>query len=201
MPGADQPGYTLVKLMTASTPPRCATSWWSSRASVTFVGVVPARGIEAELALVAPFTALLIAVTAIDLERRIIPNKLVAPALAYALVAGSLIDPGAMPERLAAGAGAFAFLLVAALACPAGMGMGDVKLAGVMGLYLGLSVAPALFTAFLTGTVAGVAIMLREGAGARKQSVPFGPFLALGGLVAVLAGPETIGLYQDLFLR
>jgi len=168
---------------------------------VTFAAAVPARAIDPELVLLLPFTVLLIAVAGIDLQHGIIPNKLVAPALAYGLVAGLLIDPGAMPERLAAGAGAFGFLLVAALAYPAGMGMGDVKLAGVMGLYLGASVAPALFAAFLTGTVVGVAIMVREGAGARKKSVAFGPFLALGGFVAVLAGPQTIGLYQDLFLR
>jgi len=79
--------------------------------------------------------------------------------------------------------------------------MGDVKLAGAMGLYLGVSVIPALFAAFLTGTVVGVAIMAREGAAARKKGVPFGPFLALGGLLAVLAGPEVIDLYQETFLR
>ena len=59
---------------------------------------------------------------------------------------------------------------------------------------------PALFAAFLAGTVVGVAIMVREGAGARKKGVPFGPFLALGGLLAVLAGPELIELYRSTFL-
>ena len=78
-------------------------------------------------------------------------------------------DTGDLPEHLIAGAAAFAFLLLAALAYPAGMGMGDVKLAGVMGLYLGLSVAPALLTAFSTGTLAGVAIIAREGAEARRR--------------------------------
>ena len=76
------------------------------------------------------------------------------------------------------------------------MGMGDVKLAGAMGLYLGLSIAPALLAAFLTGTVVGVVIIAREGAGARKKAVPFGVFLALGGLVGVLAGPELVDLYS-----
>jgi len=78
--------------------------------------------------------------------------------------------------------------------------MGDVKLAGVMGLFLGLSVVPAMFVAFVGGTVVGVVIMAREGKGARKKGVPFGPFLALGGVVAVLAGPELIDLYERLFL-
>lgn len=186
--------------MAASTPTTVRDSPVELTGPAAFAAVAAARGIEAEPALLAPFTALLIAVTAIDLEHRIIPNRLLAPALAYGVVAGSLIDPGAMPERLVAGAGAFGLLLVAALACPQGMGMGDVKLAGVMGLYLGPYVAPALFAAFLTATVVGVAIMLREGAGARKKGVPFGPFLALGGVVAVLAGPQIIGLGQDLFL-
>jgi leader peptidase (prepilin peptidase)/N-methyltransferase len=80
------------------------------------------------------------------------------------------------------------------------MGMGDVKLAGVMGLYLGLAVAPGLLVAFLTGSIVGIAIMARQGAGARKQGVPFAPFMALGGLVALLAGSELIDLYTRTFL-
>jgi leader peptidase (prepilin peptidase)/N-methyltransferase len=75
-----------------------------------------------------------------------------------------------------------------------------VKLAGVMGLYLGASVAPALLTAFLLGSVVGVALMVRHGAGARKKGVPFAPFMALGGLVGLLAGPELIDLYTRHFL-
>jgi leader peptidase (prepilin peptidase)/N-methyltransferase len=90
--------------------------------------------------------------------------------------------------------------LIAALAYPAGMGMGDVKLAGVMGLYLGLSVVPALFVGFLAGTVVGIGVMARDGAGARKKGVPFAPFLALGGLVGLLVGPELVDLYADRFL-
>ncbi len=91
-------------------------------------------------------------------------------------------------------------LLVAALAYPGGMGMGDVKLAGVMGLYLGVSVAPALLTAFLLGSVVGVAIMARHGMAGRKKGVPFAPFMALGGLLGLLAGPELIELYTRHFL-
>jgi leader peptidase (prepilin peptidase)/N-methyltransferase len=81
------------------------------------------------------------------------------------------------------------------------MGMGDVKLAGAMGLYLGLSVIPALLVAFLSGSIVGLTMIAREGASARKKAVPFGVFLALGGIVAVLAGPELIGLYEDNFLN
>ena len=80
------------------------------------------------------------------------------------------------------------------------MGMGDVKLAGVMGVYLGLSVIPALLIAFLAGSVVGLTMIAREGASARKKAIPFGVFLAFGGIVALLAGPELIGLYEDNFL-
>jgi leader peptidase (prepilin peptidase)/N-methyltransferase len=80
------------------------------------------------------------------------------------------------------------------------MGMGDVKLAGVMGLYLGVSVIPALLVGFLSGSLVGIAIIAREGSAARKKGVPFAPFLALGGLAGLLAGPELIDLYQDAFL-
>jgi leader peptidase (prepilin peptidase)/N-methyltransferase len=81
------------------------------------------------------------------------------------------------------------------------MGMGDVKLAGVMGLYLGSSVLPALLVAFLSGTTVGVAMMVRHGvAEGRKRGVPFGPFLALGGIVALLVGPDLVEAYRDTFL-
>ncbi|MGH2981874.1 MAG: prepilin peptidase, partial [Solirubrobacterales bacterium] len=97
--------------------------------------------------------------------------------------------------------GASLFLLLAALAYPQGMGMGDVKLAALMGLYLGRDVAPALFVGFLSGAVIGVALMMREGAAARKRGVPFGPFLALGGIVGLLAGNELIDWYSSTFLN
>ncbi len=168
--------------------------------ALSFAGVALARGVDSDLVAELPFVAVLIAVAAIDLEHRIIPNRIVAPAAVYGVVAAAVIDPGELPELLLAGAGGFVFLLLAALAYPAGMGMGDVKLGGVMGLYLGLSLVPALLVAFATGSVVGVGLMLRHGAGARKRGVPFGPFLALGGLVGLLAGPELIDLYEDAFL-
>jgi leader peptidase (prepilin peptidase)/N-methyltransferase len=80
------------------------------------------------------------------------------------------------------------------------MGMGDAKLVGVLGLYLGRGVAPAFLVAFLAGTIVGVAIMLRQGmAVGRKTAVPFGPFLALGGVVGVLAGDQLVQMYLDTF--
>jgi leader peptidase (prepilin peptidase)/N-methyltransferase len=80
------------------------------------------------------------------------------------------------------------------------MGMGDVKLAGVMGLYLGASIAPAMLVAFLSGSVVGIAVMLKHGAGGRKKGVPFAPFLALGAIVALFAGTDLIHLYTHHFL-
>lgn len=97
----------------------------------------------------------------------------------------------------AAGGG---LLLVAALAYPRGMGMGDVKLAALMGLYLGRAVAPALVVGFAAGALVGVGMLLREGAAARKKGVPFGPFLALGGIVGLLAGNQIVDWYLSAFL-
>jgi leader peptidase (prepilin peptidase)/N-methyltransferase len=167
---------------------------------VAFAVVAAVAGVDAELWLELPFTALMIAVAAIDLEHRIVPNKLLGPAAVWAVGAWAVVDPGFLPEALGSGAGAFAFLLLAALAYPAGMGMGDVKLAGTMGLFLGLSVIPALAVAFLVGSIVGIAIVVRDGRDARKTGVPFAPFLALGGFVGVLAGNELISLYADRFL-
>jgi leader peptidase (prepilin peptidase)/N-methyltransferase len=168
--------------------------------AVTFAAIVAARGLDDGLVLELPFAALLIALACIDLDHRLLPNKIVYPMAAYGVVATAVLDSGALPEHLIAGAGAFLFLFLAVLAYPAGMGMGDVKLAGAMGLYLGVSIVPALLVAFLLGTLAGLVILAREGVEARKKAVPFGVFLALGGIAAVLAGPELIDAYQSAFL-
>jgi leader peptidase (prepilin peptidase)/N-methyltransferase len=85
---------------------------------------------------------------------------------------------------------------VFAIAYPKGMGMGDVKLAGVLGLFLGRSVAVAVLVGVLTGALLGAAVMARLGvAQGRKTAIPFGPFLALGGIVALFAGPAIVHLY------
>jgi leader peptidase (prepilin peptidase)/N-methyltransferase len=168
--------------------------------ALAFAVVVLVRGLDAGLALELPFAAMLIVVAAIDLEHRIVPNKILLPAAIYAAVLSPLVRPEDLLELAIAGSAAFALMLAAALAYPAGMGMGDVKLAGVMGLYLGLSVAPALLIAFAAGSVVGIAVMARHGAGARKRGLPFAPFMALGGLAALVAGPELIDLYVENFL-
>jgi leader peptidase (prepilin peptidase)/N-methyltransferase len=165
-----------------------------------FAAVAAARGVDSDLVLQLPFAAVLIAVAFIDLEHRIVPNKIVVPAAVFGVGASAVVATDDLPELLIAGAGAFLAMLLIVLAYPRGMGMGDVKLAGVMGLYLGLEVVPALFIGFLAGTMVGLGILAREGADARKKAVPFAPFLALGGIVALLVGPELIDLYRDELL-
>lgn len=169
--------------------------------AVMFAAVAATRGFDAGLLLELPFAAVLIAVAAIDLDHRIVPNRILLPAAVWGALAGLAVWTDFMPEAAIAGAGAFAFLLLAALAYPAGMGMGDVKLAGVMGLYLGLEIVPALAVAFLAGTAVGLGMIAREGHGARKKGVPFAPFLALGGLVGLLFGEDLISLYADNLLN
>jgi leader peptidase (prepilin peptidase)/N-methyltransferase len=168
--------------------------------AAAFAAVVGVRGFDDGLWLELPFVACLIALAGIDLDERLLPNRIVYPMAAYGLVMSAVIDFGEFPEHLIAGSGAFLFLLVAVLVYPAGMGMGDVKLAGTMGLYLGLSVVPALMISFLLGTLVGLGILAREGVEARKKAVPFGVFLALGGIAGVLAGPELIDAYESNFL-
>ena len=167
---------------------------------VVFAAIALARGLDADLLLELPFAAMLIAVADIDIEHRIVPNKILLPLAIWAVAASAAVRPDVLPELLIAGAAAFSFFLLAALVHPAGMGMGDVKLAGVMGLYLGLAVVPALLIAFVLGSAVGIAMLARHGAKARKRGVPFAPFLALGGLAGVLAGPELIDLYARAFL-
>jgi leader peptidase (prepilin peptidase)/N-methyltransferase len=144
---------------------------------------------------------LLVPITLIDLDHRIIPNKLTLLGAVLAPVILALTDPGALPEHLIAGAAAGGFFLIVAIAYPRGMGMGDVKLAVVLGLFLGRAVAPALFLAFLAGTLVGAAIIARKGSrDGRKTAVPFGPFLALGGIVALFAGDAMVDWYLTTFI-
>ncbi|UGS35613.1 prepilin peptidase [Capillimicrobium parvum] len=149
-----------------------------------------------DLLLPAALLAFLVPITLIDLDRRIIPNRLTGAAAVVALVLVALVDPSSAPERLAAAGLAGGAFLVVALVSPAGMGMGDVKLVAMLGLYLGAAVAVAVVVALAAGTVAGLAIVVRRGVlVGRRATMPFGPFLALGGAVAVFAGPALLDLY------
>jgi leader peptidase (prepilin peptidase)/N-methyltransferase len=151
-----------------------------------------AHGIILGLVLV----AVLVPVALIDLDHRIIPNRIMLPAAVLAVAIGLGTDPGGVPEQLIAGAAAGGFLFLFALAYPRGMGMGDVKLAAVLGLFLGRSVAVAILSGVLVGAIAGAVVMARVGvAKGRKTAVPFGPFLAIGGVTGLLAGPAIVHWY------
>jgi leader peptidase (prepilin peptidase) / N-methyltransferase len=152
-----------------------------------------------EVALGLLFVSTLVAVTLTDLELRLIPNKILLVSALLGVAVAAAVDPGSLPERAIAAAAAGGLLFAAALAYPRGMGLGDVKLAAVMGLYLGRNVAPAIFVALLAGAAVGLAMIAREGAGARKKGIPFGPFLALGGVVGLLAGDQLLDLYLSTF--
>lgn len=153
----------------------------------------------AEIALGLVFVTMLVAVTLTDLEQRIIPNKILLVAAVAGAAIAAAADPGSLPERAVAAAAAGGLLFLAALAYPKGMGLGDVKLAATMGIFLGRNVAPAILVALLAGSLVGLAMIVRDGAAARKTAIPFGPFLALGGVVGLLAGDQLVDWYLSTF--
>jgi leader peptidase (prepilin peptidase)/N-methyltransferase len=178
------PRYPLVELTTG----------------ILYALVVIAKDDAVDIALGLLLVTALIPITIIDLELRLIPNRITLPAAIAAIVAGVVFDIGFVPEQLLAGAAAGGFFLLAALAYPRGMGMGDVKLAGMLGLYLGRAVAPAILVGLIAGVVVGAAIIARKGAReGRKTAVPFGPFLALGGLFGLFFGDAVMDAYLDRF--
>jgi leader peptidase (prepilin peptidase) / N-methyltransferase len=154
-----------------------------------------ARGDAAEIVIDCVFATMLVVVTLTDLERRIIPNKVLLVGAVLCLAIAVPTDPSGVPERLIAAAVAGGLLFAVAFAYPRGMGLGDVKLTATMGLFLGRAIAPAILVALLAGSAVGLALIWRYGASARKMAVPFGPFLALGGIVGMLAGDALVDLY------
>ncbi len=183
---AISPRYPLVEALTA----------------VLCAGAVLTHSSAAGVALSVALILIVVPAALIDLEYRIIPNKITGLGAVLALAIGLALDPAGEPERLLAGVAAGGFLLLAALAYPGGMGMGDVKLAAVMGLFLGRAVAPAIMIALLAGVLVGALIVARKGAReGRKTAVPFGPFLALGAIVAVFAGEPIVDLYLNHFVH
>jgi len=156
-------------------------------------GCVLAFGLTVEAAVAALFCAVLVAVSAIDLEHTIIPNRIVLPATVVVLAANMARDLS--PEWALAALGASGFLFIAALAYPGGMGMGDVKLALLMGAALGRTVPVALMAGMLAAMVPSVALLIQHGAKARKMGIPFGPFLAVGSVVALFWGHDILHAY------
>ena len=165
-----------------------------------YIAVVVSQDDAVRIVLGLLLVTALVPITLIDLELRIIPNLVTGPAALAAVVAIAALDTDFLPEALIAGAAGGGFFLVAAILYPRGMGMGDVKLAGMLGLYLGRAVAPAIFIALIAGVVVGAAVIARKGAKeGRKTAVPFGPFLALGGVIAFFAGADLVDAYLDTF--
>ncbi len=160
------------------------------------VAVVLTKHSASEVVLGLVLVVVLVPVALIDLEHRIIPNKITLPAAVAAVAIGAALDLKGVPEQLIAGAGAGGFLLAFLLMYPRGMGMGDVKLAAVLGLFLGRSVGVAILAGVLTATLVGAVVIARVGVEkGRKTAVPFGPFLALGGVIGLFAGPAIIHWY------
>ena len=163
--------------------------------------VVVAKGADSDAVIGIVLVLLLVPITLIDLEYRIIPNKITYPGFVLGVVLIAVLDTDSLVEHLIASAAAGGFLFLAWFFYPRGMGLGDVKLAFVLGIYLGRAVAPAMFTALIAGTLIGAIIIARLGAEkGRKTAIPFGPYLALGGLVGLFAGDAIVDWYLDTFV-
>jgi leader peptidase (prepilin peptidase)/N-methyltransferase len=162
--------------------------------------VVLKFGADSDVWLPLVFVLLLIPITLIDLEFTIIPNSLTLIGAVAAIVLTATFQSDHLVAHLIAGAAAGGFFLIAAIVYPAGMGMGDVKLAAVMGLVLGRAVAPAVFAGLILGVVVGAAIIAMKGVSqGRRTKIPFGPFLAAGALLALFVGDAIVDGYVGSF--
>jgi len=173
--------YPVVELATAS----------------LLAGCLFAFGLSLRAAAAAVFCAALVVITTTDVTHRIVPNRVVLPSAAVVLPLMTAAEPS--PQWAIAGAAAAAFMLAFALAYPRGLGMGDVKLALLMGVALGSSVVVALLVGMIAALVPAVVLFARYGSRARKMAIPFAPFLALGSVVALFAGHALVHAYLTLF--
>ena len=160
-------------------------------------GCFVAFGLSGEALVASFFCVVLVVLSAIDLTHRIVPNRIVLPAALVVLLAQTALHPS--PEWALGALGASGFLFVAALAYPAGMGMGDVKLALLLGAMLGRTVGVGLMIGMVAALVPSVVLLARHGSAARKMGIPFAPFLALGALVALFAGGQLLDAYLGHF--
>ena len=153
-------------------------------------------GLHPETLVAALFCLVLVAISAIDLEHQIIPNRIVLPAFAVVLAAQTAIHPS--PQWIVGAVAGSGFLFAAALIAPGGMGMGDVKLALLLGAMTGKYVSVAMFVGMFAAMVPAIVLFARFGVRARKVKLPFGPFLAIGGIVALFAGHDLLNAYWSL---
>jgi prepilin signal peptidase PulO-like enzyme (type II secretory pathway) len=165
--------------------------------AVLIVACVATFGPTAYAALAAAFCAVLVTLSVIDLRHRIVPNRIVVPAAGVMLLAHTLLDPSL--AWLAGALGASGFLFLAVLAYPKGLGMGDVKLALLLGAMLGGTVFVALLLGFLASLVPTVVLFARHGTAARKMAIPLVPFLSLGAVVSLFFGGEIMDAYLSFF--
>ena len=154
------------------------------------VACIVVFGVSLDAIVAAAGLAVLAVVTVTDIERRIVPNRIVLPALLTALLVQTARDPSV--EWIAAAAVGGGFYLALALVYPAGLGMGDVKLAAFLGAWLGWEVVVALFLASMLALVPALAILLRRGAAGRKTALPYAPFMALGATIALFVGDRLL---------
>jgi leader peptidase (prepilin peptidase)/N-methyltransferase len=156
-------------------------------------------GLSGRALVAAVLAATLVVLSAIDVERRILPDLIVLPATGLVLALQLAFFPERALEWVLASLGASLFLFLALLAYPRGMGMGDVKLALLLGAALGKAVMVGLMVGMLAATVLSAVLFARHGLAARKMAIPFGPFLAFGALVALFAGERILSAYLGLF--
>jgi leader peptidase (prepilin peptidase)/N-methyltransferase len=159
-------------------------------AVVAFVGAALAGaslarfGLDGRALIGVVLCPVLVLLTAIDLRHRLLPNVVVLPAAVAVAAIVAISEPGRIPAHAAAGAAYAGVLLLAALLVPAGLGMGDVKLALLIGVALGAQTVPAVFVSSLASLTVAVVLIAREGRSALKRTIAFGPYLALGAVVA-----------------
>jgi len=165
--------------------------------ALLIVACVLVFGPTPEAASAAGFCAVLVVLSVIDVQHRIVPNRIVLPAAAIALVLHTALVPSL--EWLIWSLAAAVALFLVVLAYPKGLGMGDVKLALLLGAALGASVCVALMVGLFAALVPATVLLARHGTGARKMGVPLVPFLAFGAVVALFAGDWLLGEYLSLF--
>ena len=160
----------------------------------------PPYGLSLQWLLATLYTCFFIVIFFIDLERHLVLNRVIYPAIVVALLAIPLTPNLAAAELLSGGAIGFGLLFLIALIYPAGMGMGDVKLAAFIGLVVGFpSVLVALLISFVAGGAVGGSLLL-TGLKGRKDPIPFAPFLVAGGRAAMLYGDQIIDWYVRCLL-
>jgi leader peptidase (prepilin peptidase) / N-methyltransferase len=182
----DQPGWTRVLV---------SPLFLAGVSAALFAGAATRLDAAPRLAPGLVLCAVLVGVTAVDLRYRIIPNRVVLPAAVAGYAISVALAPGRWLELLVGALAAGLIMLVASIASRGGLGMGDVKLALMLGAFLGRGVAVALIGGLLAAALPSIVLLLVHGRGGRKMTLALGPYLALGGVVALLFGPDVLHWY------